>query len=278
MHSGRAVDLSVSIVTYAPNTDILRQAVRSLQRSVVKAGSGGIVSRVRLLLVDHGPGSGWYDQLTAIVEAEWESDCKILSPKKNRGFGAGHNMAVASTDGLYHLVMNPDVVVYDDAISEAIRYLEEHQKVGLVTPRGFYPTGNRQYLCKRYPSVLDLFLRGFAPRFVRKRCTTRLDDYQMRGITEDRVVSGVTIASGCFMFLRRSAFNGVGGFARRFFLYFEDFDVCIRLRQAGWDIAYVPDVGIIHYGGSTANKGLRHVTMFVSSAAKFFNQHGWKLS
>jgi GT2 family glycosyltransferase len=99
----------------------------------------------------------------------------------------------------------------------------------------------------------------------------------MRGITEEKVVQGVPIASGCFMLLRRAAFDAVGGFSPQFFLYFEDFDLSIRLRQAGWEIAYLPSMVITHYGGNAAKKGLAHIRMFVSSAVLFFNLHGWRL-
>jgi GT2 family glycosyltransferase len=79
------------------------------------------------------------------------------------------------------------------------------------------------------------------------------------------------------MFLRREAFDEIGGFSARFFLYFEDFDLSIRIREAGWDIAYVPTAVITHHGGSASRKGLRHIFMFTSSAISFFNRHGWKM-
>lgn len=274
---GSAKDLSVSVVTYAPDLDILQQTLRSLERSVAKAMAGGLISRVKLVLIDHGPGPGWYTPLSVLLSAEWTGEREILSPGGNYGYGAGHNRAVAQAQASYHLVLNPDAVLEEDAIAEAIRYLNENPEIGLLTPKAFWPSGERQYLCKQYPSLLDLLLRGFAPKPVQQWCARRLGRYEMRGITEEEAVHGVPIASGCFMLLQRAAFDAVGGFSPRFFLYFEDFDLSIRLRQAGWGVTYLPSVVITHYGGKAAKKGLSHVRMFISSAVLFFNQHGWRL-
>jgi GT2 family glycosyltransferase len=66
----------------------------------------------------------------------------------------------------------------------------------------------------------------------------------------------------------------LGGFDPRYFLYFEDFDLSLRTPQHA-RIAYVPSVRIVHHGGGAARKGLRHVRLFLTSAIRFFDQHGW---
>jgi len=89
-------------------------------------------------------------------------------------------------------------------------------------------------------------------------------------------VSGIPIASGCFMFVRLNVLRAVGGFSPKFFLYFEDFDLSLRLgKQAA--LTYVPAVRITHAGGGAARKGSRHVMLFLRSAMTFFRTHGWKL-
>ena len=84
------------------------------------------------------------------------------------------------------------------------------------------------------------------------------------------------VASGCFMFLRRALAQQVGGFDRRFFLYFEDFDLAWRIRARA-KVARVPDVRIVHFGGGAARKGFDHVAMFARSAWIFYRKHGWRL-
>ena len=98
----------------------------------------------------------------------------------------------------------------------------------------------------------------------------------MRDLGVDEVTTGIPIASGCFMFARRELLQRLGGFAPEYFLYFEDFDLSLRLGRVA-DIAYVPQVQIVHVGGYAAGKGWAHRRMFMRSAMTFFRRHGWRL-
>ena len=77
------------------------------------------------------------------------------------------------------------------------------------------------------------------------------------------------------MLSRGSVLKAVKGFDERYFLYFEDFDLSMRIRQQG-RIAYLPTMKIIHGGGYAARKGFSHIRMFVCSAIRFFNTYGWR--
>jgi hypothetical protein len=164
-----------------------------------------------------------------------------------------------------------------EALSAALAALAAHPEVGLVAPSVRGDDGLTQFLCKRYPSVWVLFLRGFAPRALRERFHRAVAHYEMRDVIGERFVERVPLASGCFMLVRTPLFARVGGFDPRFFMYFEDYDLSMRLaREAA--IAYVPEARIVHHGGEAARKGWRHVAWFVSSAWRFFARHGWKLA
>jgi GT2 family glycosyltransferase len=79
------------------------------------------------------------------------------------------------------------------------------------------------------------------------------------------------------MLARTALFVKLGGFDPRFFMYFEDYDLSLRMgREAA--VAYVPQARIVHHGGEAARKGWRHVAWFVTSAGRFFARHGWKLA
>jgi GT2 family glycosyltransferase len=121
-----------------------------------------------------------------------------------------------------------------------------------------------------------LFLRGFAPRSLPRRFRAALDRYEMRDVVGDRFLDDVPLASGCFMLARTPLLAELGGFDPRFFMYFEDYDLSVRLSRRS-RIAYVPEVRIVHAGGEASRKGLRHVRWFVSSAWRFFSRHGWRL-
>jgi hypothetical protein len=173
--------------------------------------------------------------------------------------------------------MNPDVELDEAALGAALEALDKHPHVGLVAPAVCGDDGAPQFLCKRYPSLWVLFLRGFAPASWRKRFGSTLDHYEMRDVIGESFVERVPLASGCFMLVRTALFTRLGGFDPRFFMYFEDYDLSMRVgREAA--IAYVPQARIVHHGGEAARKGWRHVAWFVTSAWRFFARHGWKIA
>jgi len=267
------------VVSYAPDLDVLRQTLDSVTRSVVDAKERGSLTRAELYLVDNGPGDEWTERLSAVL-APLRADgalehIELVTGHGNIGFGPGSNLAMTRSDAEFCLVLNPDVTMEPEAIDQGLSYLAQHQDALLVTPRAVWPDGTPQYLCKRYPTVFDLFLRGFAPEVIKRAFRRRLDSYEMRDVKRDAVTSDVPIASGCFMLVRRAAWQRVGGFDPAYFLYFEDFDLSVRIRRAG-KIAYVPSVRITHRGGGAARKNWRHIRLFVGSAWVFFNHHGWR--
>lgn len=269
----------VSIVTFAPDLVLLERTLSSLARALRHAAEEAGLARRVVVLVDNGPGedlrSGLLELATRALEPARPDAVMLESGHGNVGYGRGHNLAIARCTEEYHLVLNPDVVIERDAITEAVRLMRSHPEVVFITPAARGAGGERQYLCKRYPSVLDLVLRGFAPPFLKRLFATRLARYEMRAETGEAVVFDVPIASGSFMFLRRTALAAVGGFSDAYFMYFEDFDLSVRLARVA-RIAYVPAVRITHVGGDAARKGWKHIGMFVRSGITFFSRNGWK--
>lgn len=273
-----AASLSVSVVTYAPDLAVVRQTIDALRESTDAALAGGTLERVQLWLVDNGPGDAWVAPLTAIADqlSRGGVETTVITGHGNVGYGEGHNLAIRHSHAKYHLVLNPDVVLDVDGIALAVEFLDLHPEIGMLAPQARDGNGRMLYLCKRYPTVFDLALRGFAPEFLRRLFRRRLERYEMRDVLDDNVHVRIPIVSGSFMFCRREALAAVGSFSSDFFLYFEDFDLSLRV---GWlyDIAYVPSVKIVHFGGYTSRKGSRHIRLFARSAITFFHIHGWKL-
>jgi GT2 family glycosyltransferase len=270
--------LSVSIVVYRPDMVQLTATLHSLRMALEMANEAGAISSVTLSLVDNGSeDERLLDAVTgrAVEGLPW-LQLEILRGHGNVGYGRGHNLPITASDATYHLILNPDVVLAPDAILESARFLDAHQDVGLLVPRGYDPTGARQYLCRLYPTLLVLYLRGFAPEFLRRRFQPYLHAHEMRSVTNEEVVKGIPMVHGCYMFTRLAVLQGVGGFSPKYFVYFEDFDLSVRLGRAA-SLAFVPQVHIVHFGGGASRKGFHHIVLFVRSAFTFFQDHGWRI-
>lgn len=265
--------LSISIVTWRLEARLFAQVLADLQ-AAIRHLERQRAARVHITIVDNG------DDAVAIRElvnaADLATATNVISPGKNLGYGKGHNLAIATTTAAYHLIMNPDVRVAEDTLLSAVNFLDAHKDVAALSPYASDGNGNTAYLCKRYPALLDLILRGFTPRGVRSRFSKRLDHYESRALIAQGTVADVELISGCFMFCRTDALRKAGGFNPMFFLYFEDFSLSLELRKFG-QLIYHPACRIVHYGGHAGKKGLRHVAYFAASALKFYNHYGWKL-
>lgn len=275
-----APSLGVSIVTYAPDAGVLGRTLASLGEALRFAQEAGDLGAARATLIDNGPDAAALERVT-IARRTFQGRfpaiaCRIASGHGNVGYGAGHNLAILGADTSFHLVLNPDVLLEPEAISAASRFMQAHPDVGWLSPRVTDERGALEYLCKRYPSPLVLAIRGFAPAAVRSWFARSLARYEMRDLLPtEQVIDDVPIATGAFMFCRTRILQAVGGFDPAFFLYFEDFDLSLRVARVA-RIAYVPSVRIVHFGGRSARKGLAHIRMFAASGLRFFRKHGWR--
>jgi GT2 family glycosyltransferase len=270
--------LSISLVTFNPNTAGLTKVVACLLTALQRSAAQGEVDDAQLYLVDNGPGLTCSTKLQDLLNTHWDSarfPARLISGHGNVGYGQGHNKALEQARADYHLILNPDVLIADDALSQALEFMEQHPEVGLLAPAIMGNDGGPQHLCKNYPAVLDLALRGFAPRPLKSLARKRLSRYELKDLNSGRVQHNVPLVSGSFMFFRRRVLDLTGGFSKAYFLYFEDFDLSIRAAQFA-AVSYVPAVRVQHEGGFASKKGPRHWWMFCRSAFTFFSQHGWR--
>ncbi|CAH2902456.1 MAG: Glycosyltransferase [uncultured Paraburkholderia sp.] len=273
--SGHEIEgLSVSLVMYRTDLQQLAQTLKSLAAAYDALKESHPAFKLHVCLVDNG---GSPDTTESVNDLRaHDATCSIIVGQGNVGYGRGHNLAIESETYRYHLVLNPDVDVDRNALVHAVDFFAHHPDVGLLTPRIGDEDGDIQYLCRRYPTLLDLFVRGFLPRRVHGLFKCRLARYEMRDVINDRdVVWDPPIVSGCFMLFRTSVLKQLAGFDPRYFLYFEDYDLSLRTHAVA-RVAYVPNVRVLHHGGGASRKGSSHIRMFISSAYKFFNRFGWK--
>ncbi|HEY5861788.1 MAG TPA: glycosyltransferase family 2 protein [Casimicrobiaceae bacterium] len=273
--------LQISIVTHRPDLKLLERCLRKLALAIAAGQEAGVMRTVHLALIDNSEDKAAAVGVTRLGKARFQDTgvhVTYLNGHANIGYGAAHNLVLHGTGSDYHLVLNPDVELAPDALANGVRWLDEHPDVGALAPFARDGAGRPVFLCKRYPAMVDLFLRGFAPALMRRAFKRRLDRYEMRDILgkdPPQNVIGIPALSGAFMLVRRDAIDRTGGFDPKFFLYFEDFDWSVRLNLIT-KTAYVPSVQIGHHGGHASRKGPRHIGWFVRSGWRFYRLHGWK--
>jgi hypothetical protein len=173
-----------------------------------------------------------------------------LSPV-NGGFGAGNNLGMrrvlksGDRPFAFHF-LNPDTVVHPGAVLSLVRFLHDHPRAGAVGSRFEHADGTPWPIAFRFPTPWGE-LEGAA----QLRVLTRL----LRGHSVARELGEtpeqVDWLSGASMMMRRETLERVGGFDETYFLYFEETDLCLRVKQAGWDIWYVPDSRVMHIRGQS---------------------------
>ncbi|AOP33726.1 glycosyl transferase [Leptospira tipperaryensis] len=279
--------LTVSLVIYKPNLEVLKESLDSLLQSVLYQSQNG-TERLEFVvdLIDNSPErSEGADKILEELQArkdlkKTKIDFRYFHFPENLGYGAANNRSILESKKKFHLVLNPDIKMIPETIELCVRYLKENPTCDAVVPSvlNWESFGKEadfndlQFLVKSYPSVFVLFLRSFAPRFLKRIFHKRLDSYDLREKDWQLTQKSVPLVSGCFIFARTESLQKIRGFDESFFLYFEDFDLSMRLNRKD----YFPEVRIYHKGGNSSKKGFLHIRLFAISAFRFFRKFGWK--
>ena len=266
--------LTVSIVTYQVDKQLFSKVLEGLEKAVRDAKGRGLLSQAKLVVVDNGNDVSYLREEILGLE---DFEGRVIDNPDNVGFGRAHNQVLLECDSDMHLVLNPAAVMHPDGISEGLAYLAEHEETVMISPYAENSDGSKAYLCKRYPSVVDLFMRGFLPASLQEAASERLARYECRDLDDTDATAGVCVVSGCCMLAKTGSLKAVNGFSDHYFLYFEDFDLSLKISRLG-SIDYLPKMRIVHYGGDASKKGLAHIAMFCRSAFTFFNRNGWKFA
>jgi hypothetical protein len=198
---------------------------------------------------------------------------RFLPQSENLGFAAGTNEGVRHAGGAFFLLVNPDSVVVGEAVATLANYLNSHPDVAIVGPRVYDSDGTVQRSARSFPSPLTAL-------FGRTSLMTRVwpgNPISRRNLpADDRTTEPLEVdwvAGSCLM-VRADAFRSVGGFDERFFLYWEDADLCLRLRSVGWRIVHLPSAAVVHQAGrSSRHAAARSIIAFHRSALRYCVKH-----
>ncbi len=233
--------LSVVIVNW--NTgDLIRSCVESVYADLA-AYADLPAFETEVFVVD----SASTDGSTPAVQAQFPDAIYIYSPQ-NIGFGPSNNLALRQAMGDYILLLNPDTLVQPGAIQTLLRFMEQHPQAGAAAARLLNPDGSLQYSCSPEPTLKGEFLRLFHLGSVRP------DGYYPMETWDLATSRPVEVILGACMLVRKTVLDQVGLFDERFFMYNEETDLCHRIRQDGWQIYWVPQAQVTHYGGQSTRQ------------------------
>lgn len=182
---------------------------------------------------------------------------RLICNSTPQGFGANHNQAFREARGKYFCVLNPDVRLSDDAFRALVRILDADSSIGLVAPQIVNPYGVVEDSARRFPSVRELLGKTLGGHSAVYR-----DD--------GNAIFFPDWVAGMFMMFPRKVFAQVGGFDERYFLYYEDVDICARLQLAGYRVALCRDVSAVHDARRTSHRNPRYALLHLSSILRFF--------
>ncbi len=257
--------LSVSLVVYRTPAEELLPLFKTLWMSELAEWT----------VVDNGA-SEQPTQVEKLREAVIAHRGRYIAAPRNLGFGAGHNLALASQlepRANFHLMVNPDISLQTHVLERLISEMRARPEVGLIMPKVLYEDGTFQPVCKLLPTPIDFALRRFAPSFLKRIFDERLARYELTGLEDDEC-NKVPFLSGCFLFTRRAVLDKIRGFDDGFFLYLEDVDLCRRMAKHS-TLLYWPKVSVIHGCFRGAYRSRKLMVLFLRSAVAYFNKWGW---
>jgi N-acetylglucosaminyl-diphospho-decaprenol L-rhamnosyltransferase len=252
------VDLSIVIVSW--NTcDLLADCLHLLWFNLIACRENS----VETFVVDNASADG-----TAAMVRNCFPWVRLIENQENVGFAQANNQAIRCSSGRYLLLLNPDTAVRPEAVQGLLRFMDEHTQVGAAGARLLNADGSLQESCYRAPTLSGEAWRLFHLDAIWPYHTYRLHQRDLARAHPVEVLQGA-----CFM-LRRQIVDQVGLLDEEYFMYSEEVDLCQRIRQAGWQIYWVPQAEVIHYGGQSTRQVAAEMFMqLYQGKLLFFRKH-----
>ena len=265
--------LSTSIVLYACDQALLAEVIGTLARACLNSKRTLLCT---LDLVNNKPDDRYIAAVAALARSASSAALRIelVEAGRNGGYGAGNNLSIRRhPDSDFHLVLNPDVLLADEAIANALDFLDANPDVGLLTPQVRGLDGRLHHLCKRHPTLLDMVLRSVPTPGLNRLFARRKLHYEMRDHDYGSVIRPVPYPTGCFMLFRRSVLDRIGGFDEGYFLHYEDADIGRAVSLVS-QTAYVPSVVVQHKWSRDSHKSWRMRWITIKSGLRYWRKWG----
>ncbi len=230
--------MDISIITINYNTSNL---TLNLVKSIIEQTAKNI--SYEIIIVDNCSKIEDYKNLKKIL-SEYSNNVTIVRSNINTGFGGGNMIGAQNTKGKYLAFINNDIIFIEDCFTSLIDFMENNKNAGVITPQQINeknePANYFDYFC----GLRTMFLGRWAVELTSNKIKRRKILYKNPVLAD--------LISGCFMFFDSQIFLEVEGFDTNIFLYYEEMDICYRLKKKGYLSYLVPKTKFIHLqGGST---------------------------
>ncbi len=228
-----------------------------------------IADQLEILVIDNHSD----DESIGWLRARFQKDhsINIIESATNCGYGQGNNMGERFATGEYLLIINPDNPLPPDALEKMLAILQAHPEAGIVGPALVHPDGSIRPSARPFPHWNDLIAKRLQPEKWHAQHNASIDTTSTTPIAVDWLV-------GACLLMKTSLFDELGGFDPRFFLFFEDIDLCRRCKQLGKSVLYAPFIRVpdrrqrLSEGGILSLLMKKTTRIHVESALKYF----WK--
>jgi len=197
----------------------------------------------------------------------------VIRNKENLGFARACNQGISASVGELIVLVNPDTVIERDFFRRVESFFDENPATGAAGPRILDADGSLQLSARKDVSMVSGFL-GRTSLLTRLFPESSLVKRQFPAVTARDRPTAVDWVSGACMIVRRETLDEVGPLDERFFMYFEDTDLCRRIREAGWAVYYLPQIEVAHQAGSSTRSRLRAIWRLHKSAFLYHRKHG----
>lgn len=238
------IDVSIVILTYN-SSDFISNCLAS-----VKRWTKGI--KYEVIIVDNASSDKTQDVIGKNIskQGSWQ----LIKNSDNTGFAGGNNVGIKKAKGRYILLLNPDTKLLENSVKTMTDWMDDNEKVGIASCKllnedktiqptgGFFPTLSRIFLWSTLLDDLPLVQNIFGSYHPH----TYHDFYE-----NERELDWVT---GAFFLIRREVIEQVGLLDEDFFLYVEELELCLRAKEKGWKVGYVPKTRVLHYVGKSGTR------------------------
>lgn len=261
-------ELSIVIVNYN-NYSLTIDSVKSIIENTVNVN-------YEIIIMDNCSTNDSYE----ILKEKFKNYSEVIIKRNrlNSGFGDGNNKAVEFTKSDILLFLNPDVLVFDNSIQMLLYEMNCNEEIGVLGAKLLNIDKSLQYSCRRILNRKEfLIARTPLKKIFFKKYVCKINNkYLMKDISHDNKIEADWLMGSCLM-MRKDLFNKVGGFSSEFFMYFEDVDICYKIKKIGKKILYLPSARMIHAHEQASVKRINKMTFIhLSSMFKFYKKYNSK--